>query len=611
MNGRPPGSPRVGSGLDLRALRRPGAAKGTADPLFDRDQMDPFSNEATPDPFADLSGLDITFSNYTPPDPSVDSIPTSPFIPYFPDVPAPPPLTVPAPPPPTVPAPPISTLPLLQSRASDRCGLPFLPMDSNPLNLPPCPPSDAPFPSDIRTTRRKGSGVKQATDRRGRPPLIKRWRLYCFRRVFVIEPNIPRNGIRHNAERILPLSQMDRSTNDNDIGGRSNTPSSSSCSSPSSSSASLGLPQLIIFRNSDVIVEVPNATHQLYNSFGPLQQLFLIDSLIGQVHIADARFLAVVAESEAVAGISSHSLSSDRQQKGELDSFVYRIQRAWLIPFHLSLENISLRHSSMPNVPRGAAMGLYYDEMSLRKHRRPKQQHPTLRHQHSSGSATDFDLNSDRSPRRNSRDDLEARRSSDPFNQPQISNVSNDNVPSENVPSENVPNENVPNENIPNENGESTAQKTLPVTSVEWDWNGFGDAYFNSLLGEKLAGYKQGVEKLLASSFYYSYEFELTHTLQRKRHLGLSFEPQSWPCDFVEDTTYENLLELPSPPEHPKSISLMEVADQRFVWNSYLYYPFSAWSVDTRWFTPIMQGRSSFSLFVLPTSKILFCFIRF
>lgn len=501
----------------------------------------------------------------------------------------------------------------------------------------------------LQSARRTRSG--NDPDRRGKSPETKRWRLYCFRRVFVVEPNIPHEGIRYNAEKILPLMRMGREAAPGEGVGSKND----DAAEQSSSVLSIDLPQLIIYRHTNDIAEVKNGAHQLYKNFGPLEQLFLIDCLIGEVHIDDARFLAVVEKSEVTAGFCSSSFSPASDQPNPPSEYpevpdlhVCRVKRAWLIPYHLRLDNLKLRSSPIARVDGGNPYG-NDSAASVR----PSSRHPAKPlHRRGSFKLRRNEVGRARSEERcegtdgvavlEEEDDGSAEhRSSSTHPESQtdmsgwvvegsvdeassrvdegVTDSVDDRRVHRSVNDRNLKRSASSDRRCARRSSEGSRSVTIPVSSASWDFIGFGCPDFNSLLGEKLANYKQAIEKLLMTSFYYSYDFELTLTFQRKKHLGLSFSRQGWPCflkaplgrankesshaecvaastrvdrnsDLLDGLLSEGSRSGSMDSSSADDISYMQVADYRFVWNAAGYRPFQEYEVDPKWFTPLIQG---------------------
>jgi len=86
-----------------------------------------------------------------------------------------------------------------------------------------------------------------------------------------------------------------------------------------------------------------------------------------------------------------------------------------------------------------------------------------------------------------------------------------------------------------------------------------------------------GILKLLsARGFYFSQDFDITHTLQWKKRRVLEAR---------------RLGEEPVPKLPDGSTDLLAAADQRFVWNRRLVEQLTRQDVSARWFVPLMQGH--------------------
>lgn len=470
-------------------------------------------------------------------------------------------------------------------------------------------------------------------DARGRGPAHKRWRLYCFRFAFVIEPNIPHLGIRYRFD-------ADTLAENLGMGHRSlDAPNKTKADD-----ANRDPPQLIIFRYSDAIAEVPNSMHQLYSQFGPLDRLYLIDCLVGCLHIADAKFLVVVGESEGVCGFHRHSfLLADTHSRqlpvalpstAELDTFVYRIKRACLIPFHLSLQPEPTMFSASDWISTGAPTAASAREGSATCD--SKDTLPFMSYPGFPASASITPIASDRADgaqcHSSTREPSLHRyvlppsrlrhpahlQSSDTDHGAGVSRLSATLAPDP----LSVEDSDTSTLSAEGNFDVSCSFRPFPISHIVWCDSGYGTPQLNFLLGEKLAMYKRNIEKLLSSTFYFSYDLDITHTLQRKRQLGIPFAPQGWPCDYVPATrdSENEQGKKPAPPDlltdtgsisaadqavdeerqedatpsgndsDPSSIRFMDIADKRFVWNLQLSQPFLAWSIDSRWLVPVIQG---------------------
>ncbi|KAF8820867.1 endonuclease/exonuclease/phosphatase domain-containing protein [Cardiosporidium cionae] len=101
------------------------------------------------------------------------------------------------------------------------------------------------------------------------------------------------------------------------------------------------------------------------------------------------------------------------------------------------------------------------------------------------------------------------------------------------------------------------------------------------------------IEKALNTGFYYSYDIDITHTLQRKVLGNMSCLPQT-PPSF----------------EMNKEDCLVNVVDDRFWWNKWMCLPFLHSGVSEQWLVPIMQGYISFERFEKDRQfieTVLFC----
>ncbi|KAH0483056.1 MAG: uncharacterized protein KVP18_003339 [Porospora cf. gigantea A] len=142
-----------------------------------------------------------------------------------------------------------------------------------------------------------------------------------------------------------------------------------------------------------------------------------------------------------------------------------------------------------------------------------------------------------------------------------------------------------------------------PMPRVEADEpDGAGRLSF--YIGERAANLVRGIEKLLSSGFYFSYDIDFSRTLQHRAlesaSTNLSSRPQMLPCWRAVQT--ENV----DPP--PKYILEMERTrlnepsyvdcwKRQYLWNHHLVTPFIKAGVDLNWLVPITQGSVS-SLFV-------------
>lgn len=461
---------------------------------------------------------------------------------------------------------------------------------------------------------------EKCCDMRGRPPPRKRWRLYCFRFVFVIEPNIPRMGIRYRYRSYGLTQTFEESSVCCGISAE-NLPSE----------AGQDPPQLIIFRYSETVAEVRNGMHQLYSQFGPLECLFYIDCLVGCLRIAQLRFLVVVDDSEGVAGFRRNSFAStDSQQRtsadqvkqgAALDAFIYRIKRAYLIPYHVPLEQYSemcppphfSTNWAVREVPGSAALpaDMFFDKRSdfLTRDLEPQMSPVNVlsdRYDDTQGQMTR---------------DLPLKKTYNYYSGNQKQNIATGNAE--------------PRRGFTASDSEVSCRletskrlkpkrNVLPYSSDFHNppilvsclaWSEFGSFRVNDVLGDKIALFKRNIERLLSTSFYFSYDIEITHTLQRKRLLGIPLSAQGWPCDYVERTAFRktkrkvvvDLLgdlesleneetddkedETSAAEAQRPGVRFVDIADKRFVWNLQLAQSLLSWSIDSRWLVPIIQGK--------------------
>ena len=142
-----------------------------------------------------------------------------------------------------------------------------------------------------------------------------------------------------------------------------------------------------------------------------------------------------------------------------------------------------------------------------------------------------------------------------------------------------------------------------PMPRVEADEpDGAGRLSF--YIGERAANLVRGIEKLLSSGFYFSYDVDFSRTLQHRAlesaSTNLSSRPQMLPCWRAVQT--EN---VDPPPEHIfemeqtrlKEPSYVDCWERKYLWNHHLVTPFIKAGVDLNWLVPITQGSVS-SLFV-------------
>eukprot|EP00923_Selenidium_pygospionis_P032156 GHVN01056810.1.p1 GENE.GHVN01056810.1~~GHVN01056810.1.p1 ORF type:complete len:1948 (-),score=268.81 GHVN01056810.1:549-6392(-) len=103
---------------------------------------------------------------------------------------------------------------------------------------------------------------------------------------------------------------------------------------------------------------------------------------------------------------------------------------------------------------------------------------------------------------------------------------------------------------------------------------------------EWIRKYMGNIERMLQLGFYYSFDMDITHNLQKKNVTSVVDLPQSPPC-------------LTSAISAGSISPLVDVADPFFIWNHHLLQPLRDSKIDMRWMIPIIQGSvSSFTLAV-------------
>ncbi|XP_053991917.1 uncharacterized protein LOC128883508 [Hylaeus volcanicus] len=418
-------------------------------------------------------------------------------------------------------------------------------------------------------------------------PTFDRWRLYCFRFAFVLEPNIPEKGIRYNFALRELCRQEGLCTGDN---GLPDFLEENNNDDP---------PLLILFRFTNEVVQTTHYNKTFLDRVGCLECVYFIDAFLGCLSIHNTRFLVVVCDSEVVSGFNRNSFRIEHDAPETLetsneDMLIYRIRQSCLIPFNIpftahfgTVENKRLPSSS--------------NKISTCDQREYLQ---NIRNCGFNSRGIDVETCN------NKLMDKETKLCSD-----NLSDESIDGIFAKKKTLETTHNNNVLKKSLTDHNLlEFTipAHQRVPIMRLQsGDSNVYTNLVYNHL-GDKIGNHKQNVENLLATSFYYSYDTDITNTLQRKRQLQIPFYSQKWPCSydpykttnqrhqniknqFSPSTYIEKTCEkIPSMVDISKNdsvnVCLFDVADQRFVWNWELVKPFLNCSIDFRWTVPIIQG---------------------
>jgi hypothetical protein len=435
-------------------------------------------------------------------------------------------------------------------------------------------------------------------------PTFDRWRLYCFRFAFILEPNIPQKGIRYTytlSELCRPEGLRCRNDILLDLLEEKNSDNP---------------PLLILFRFTNEVVQTSHYDKTLLERVGYLECVYFIDAFLGCLSIHNTRFLVVVCDSEIVSGFNRNSFQIEHDSTETLetsieDIFIYRIRQSCLIPFNIpfsthfrTLENRRM-YSPANNILTCDHRQFSENFVNCRSKTRILDVEPFknrlidrerkfyLENSHDELINCHFYKEETSEPERNN---LSFRKSLTTHDLLEFS--------------------------IP-------AHQRVPIMRLQCgDSNVYTTLVYNHL-GDKVGNHKQNVENLLATSFYYSYDTDITNTLQRKRQLQIPFYSQKWPCSYDPFKTINHRdhntgatspcncdikISESVPPSVENSendsvnVCLWDVADQRFVWNWELVKPFLNCSIDFRWTVPIIQGINLifFSLRQILTYHIFF-----
>lgn len=120
-------------------------------------------------------------------------------------------------------------------------------------------------------------------------------------------------------------------------------------------------------------------------------------------------------------------------------------------------------------------------------------------------------------------------------------------------------------------------------------------------IGERASNLVRGIEKMLSSGFYFSYDIDFSRSLQHgvlyRKSTNLSSRPQMLPCwRSIDVGGY-----LDPMPAHLSNImqarlrepSYVDSWEEQFLWNHHMVTPFVKAGVDLNWLIPITQGSVS------------------